>query len=204
MIFKINKVKGYILSNYCHFQHIYKLRKSKKIIIGSSDIYQDGWFASDYPEIDITSIAKCEKYWKKNSKTAFFAEHVWEHLDENEARKAAKCCFYFLHSNGRLRIAVPDGNHTDSAYIDYVKPGGIGSGADDHKILYNIDSLSEIFETIGFRVVPLEYWDSKGNFHKNEWSINWGKVLRSADLDSRNSLSKPLSYTSIIIDCFKN
>jgi predicted SAM-dependent methyltransferase len=202
-MFKVKKIKGYITSHYCHFKHIYKLKTSKKIIIGSSGTFQYGWFSTDYPQIDITSIEQCKKYWKKNSKSAFFAEHVWEHLTQNESKKGAECCYYFLQKKGRVRIAVPDGNHTDSAYIDNVKPGGVGSGAEDHKILFKIDSLSEIFKETGFKVVPLEFWDDMGNFHKKEWETKWGKVLRSRDFDSRNSSQKAPSYSSIIIDCFK-
>ena len=204
MIINYTKLRGYIVSNYFHLKHIYNLRISKKIIIGSSSTFQDGWFATDFPEIDISSITQCEKYWKKNSKAAFFAEHVWEHLSEEESTKAPACCFYFLQKKGRLRIAVPDGNHPDSDYIDYVKPGGTGAGANDHKFLFNIDSLSEIFEKVGFRVIPLEYWDNKRKFHKSEWDIKWGKVSRSAEFDPRNQSNKSLSYTSIIIDCHKD
>ena len=204
MIINFTKLRGYIVSNYYHFKHLYNLRISKKIIIGSSGTFHDGWFATDFPEIDISSITQCEKYWKKNSKAAFLAEHVWEHLSKEEATKGAASCFYFLQKKGRLRIAVPDGNHPDPDYIDYVRPGGTGSGANDHKILFKIDSLTEIFEKVGFRVIPLEHWDNKSNFHKSEWDIKWGKVSRSAEFDPRNQSNKTLSYTSIIIDCHKD
>ena len=90
MIINFTKLRGYIVSNYFHFKHLYNLRISKKIIIGSSGTFHDGWFATDFPEIDISSITQCEKYWGKHSKAAFLAEHVWEHLSKEG------CCILFL------------------------------------------------------------------------------------------------------------
>jgi predicted SAM-dependent methyltransferase len=193
-----------LISNYYHFRHLYQLRHSKKIIIGSSCTFQDGWKSTDFPEIDITSETQCGKYWKKGSKLAFFAEHVWEHLEEDDALKGARNCFNFLQNGGRVRIAVPDGNHPDPSYIEYVKPGGNGAGADDHKCLFTIEVLSQVFENAGLRINPLEYWDKKGNFQKKEWNAEWGKVRRSVNNDERNTLEKPYRYTSLIIDCHKD
>jgi predicted SAM-dependent methyltransferase len=200
----ISKAKGYIVSNFYYLKHQFNLKYSKKIIIGASHTMQNSWFSSDLPEIDITSIEKCSQYWKRNSKVAFLAEHVWEHLDEKSAESGAQCCFYFLKNKGRLRVAVPDGLHPNADYIEKVKPNGTGAGSEDHKVLYTIDSLSKIFRDAGFFIKPLEYWDAKGNFHRRPWNEDWGKINRSADNDSRNTEENPLCYTSIIIDCIKS
>lgn len=199
----LKKIKGYTISNFFHQKHKFHLKYSKKIIIGSCFTYQKGWYATDYPEIDITSIKQCSKYWRKNSKSAFVAEHVWEHLDKDEAIKGAKCCYFFLKRNGRLRIAVPDGNHPDPDYIDHVKPNGIGLGSRDHKFLYTIDNLTQIFRDAGFRVRPLEFWDKRGKFHSVKWNSKWGNISRSLENEKRNTKENPFSYTSIIIDCYK-
>jgi len=200
----ISKIKGYIVSNFYHLKHQYFLKNSKKIIIGSCYTSQKGWFPSDFPEIDITSIVQCAKYWKKNSKLAFVAEHVWEHLEPAQALAGAECCFYFLKKGGRLRIAVPDGYHPNPEYIEYVKPNGFGLGSSDHKVLYNIDSLTEVFKKAKFTVIPLEYWDSQSNFKSTDWDSKWGEISRSAKNDRRNTTQNPLAYTSIIIDCLKD
>ncbi len=197
------KIRGYLVSNFYKQKHNYLLRNSRKIIIGSSYTYINDWFSSDFPEVDITSIKKCSKFWKQNSKDAFLAEHVWEHLDTPDAALGAKCCYYFLKNNGRLRVAVPDGYHPNQDYINQVKPFGSGLGSEDHKVLYNIESLSKIFMDAGFIVKPLEHWDSEGKFHRTKWSNEWGIIRRSADNDSRNTNNNPLTYTSVIIDCFK-
>jgi predicted SAM-dependent methyltransferase len=199
----IKKVKGYLLSNFYYLRHQLYLKYCTKIIIGSGCTQQRGWFSTDLPEIDITSVKKCSKFWKGNSKIAFLAEHVWEHLNEDEAHSGAECCYYFLKNNGRLRIAVPDGFHPNQNYIDQVKPNGNGLGSDDHKILYTVENLSKVFVNIGFEVNPLEYWDSQGNFVQKEWNDQWGRIERSAANDSRNTKDNPLTYTSLIIDCVK-
>lgn len=39
---------------------------------------------------------------------SFLAEHVWEHLTLENAHRAARNCYRYLHPGGRLRLAVPD------------------------------------------------------------------------------------------------
>ena len=131
-----------------------------------------------------------------------FAEHVWEHLTDEQTRLANDNCYRFLKKGGRLRLAVPDGNHPDQDYIDYVKPKGQGWGADDHKILYDYRLMTSRLEKSGFKVRLLEYWDEDGKFHFNEWSNDYGRVKRSSRNDSRNSGGE-LKYTSLIIDAVK-
>ncbi len=107
-----------------------------------------------------------------------------------------------MRSGCRLRIAVPDGFHPDLNYIEYVKPGGTGFGSDDHKVLYNYESLTNILEKAGFQIKLLEYWDEKGEFHFQDWLSADGYVERSRLYDPRNQ-DGTLSYTSLIIDAIK-
>jgi predicted SAM-dependent methyltransferase len=101
-----------------------------------------------------------------------------------------------------LRIAVPDGFHPDPDYIEYVRPGGTGAGADDHKVLYNYKLLSEQLRRAGFEVTLLEYWDENGDFHFRPWSSRDGYISRSRDHDERNQ-NGTLAYTSLIVDAIK-
>jgi len=87
------------------------------------------------------------------------AEHVWEAFDIEESLVAARNCFRFLKPGGYLRVAVPDGNHPNPLYIADVRPGGSGSGAEDHKFLYTHSTLSTVFESAGLKVNLLEYFD---------------------------------------------
>jgi len=142
------------------------------------------------------------RYWKPNSIKAFVAEHVWEHLTESEAIQANANCYEFLRAGGRLRIAVPDGFHPEPGYIEYVRPGGTGLGSDDHKVLYNYQSLKKLLEQAGFIVQLLEYWDEHGHFYFKEWSSKDGHIRRSKRYDPRNQ-NRSLAYTSLIADAIK-
>ena len=130
------------------------------------------------------------------------AEHVWEHLTHSEGKIAAGYCYRFLKKDGYLRIAVPDGNHPSHEYIEMVRVGGKGCGSDDHKILYDQNSLSELLTSCGFLVNLIEYFDSEGDFHSKEWDPAKGMIHRSANNDSRNTNGQ-LVYTSLIIDAVK-
>ncbi|MFO7736573.1 MAG: hypothetical protein R6W70_10245 [bacterium] len=115
---------------------------------------------------------------------------------------AGKICFKYLEKGGYLRVAVPDGFHPDEKYIESVKPGGNGRGADSHKVLYNYKSFKRIFKITGFEVKLLEYFDEDGIFHFNDWSPDEGMIKRSKRFDERNGKDN-LAYTSIIMDCYK-
>lgn len=179
-----------------------RIKLAKKIIIGSAGISDKAWIETDEDSLNVLKRDDFLRYWKPNSRIAFLAEHVWEHLNENEAEKANANCFEFLKSGGRLRIAVPDGFHTDPNYIEYVRPGGIGAGSEDHKILYNYKLMTQKLEKAGFEVKLLEYWDEHRKFHFKKWDSKYGKVRRSKLYDPRNQ-DGSLTYTSLIIDAIK-
>ena len=143
-----------------------------------------------------------KKFFSPNSIDAMLSEHVLEHLTEEQALKALKNSYEYLKQGGYYRIAVPDGNHPEPSYIDYVNVDGTGPGSDDHKVLYTYNSLKNILEKVGFEVQPLEYFDEDGTFHYSEWSVEQGTIMRSKRFDDRNK-NKPLSYTSIIVDAYK-
>lgn len=184
------------------YAQLFRIKNGKKIVIGSAGIHQKGWILTDKTILDVTDRNNFLKYWKPESRVAFFAEHVWEHLTDYDVQKANMNCFEFLKSDGRLRIAVPDGYNTNKDYIEKVRPGGSGLGADDHKILYDYKLLSSNLKNTGFRVELLEYWDEKGNFHFKDWDIKYGYVRRSSRFDDRNKDGK-LNYTSLIVDAIK-
>lgn len=177
-------------------------QRPTKIVIGAAGIFQRGWIPTDIEFLNILKHNDWKRYFSKNSIDAMLAEHVWEHLTKKDGVLAAKLCFEYLKCGGYLRVAVPDGFFPDSKYIEWVKPGGTGPGAYDHKILYNYRTFKEIFELAGFRVDLLEYFCEKGEFHYREWSPEEGFVHRSRRFDNRNS-EDTINYTSIIIDAWK-
>ncbi len=173
-----------------------------KIVIGSSGKYQKDWIRSEKEFLDLLKEDDWNKYFQKGEISNLLAEHVWEHLSLEEGKKAASICYKYLKRGGKLRIAVPDGYHNSSNYIEQVKPGGFGISADDHKILYNHENLRSLLEKEGFKINLLEYFDGKKNFHSQKWDIHEGMIRRSLKYDHRNKDGKP-RYTSIIIDAIK-
>ncbi|MEP6959462.1 MAG: methyltransferase domain-containing protein [Nitrospirota bacterium] len=175
---------------------------SVRIIVGASEDRYDGWIATDKTVLDLLQEADWAYYFTSNPIDAILAEHVWEHLDCEGAIIAAQNCFTHLKPGGYIRVAVPDGLHPDEDYIDRVRPGGSGLGSDDHHVLYTYRTLQTVFESVGFQVTLLEYFDERGTFHEEEWSPADGMITRSARFDSRN-FAGDLRYTSIILDARK-
>jgi len=173
-----------------------------RIVIGASGICDEGWIETDIEYLNLLNPKHWETYFQKDSIDAILAEHVWEHLTPEQGLAAARKCFEYLRPGGYLRVAVPDGFFPDPKYIEYVRPGGSGAGADDHKVLYDHITFSELFTKAGFRVEPLEYHDSKGVFHFVEWKTADGTIFRSKRFDDRNTDVK-LGYTSVILDAYK-
>lgn len=179
------------------------INKKAKFNVGAGDVDLGGeWFPTDIDVLNLTSEQDWKRFLWFNKLDNIVAEHVWEHLNEVDTILANRFCFKFLKKNGTMRLAVPDGFHPDKSYIDYVKPGGHGAGADDHKILYTYKTMKERLETVGFQVKLLEYWDEEGKFHFNEWSDEEGRINRSKRYDERNRMGE-LKYTSLIVDAIK-
>lgn len=197
-------VAGILKQPYSLFQlTTYDRTKPVKMVVGSMFSLYKGWIHSDIETLNLLKKSDWDKYFTENSIDRILAEHVWEHLTPDEGQLAFNNCYYYLKPGGVLRVAVPDGFNPSEEYINYVKPGGTGNGADDHKLLYNYKIMSGFLENAGFEVKLLEYFDENGQFHKSPWSPEDGMIRRSADHDSRNQGGK-LGYTSLIIDAHKN
>jgi predicted SAM-dependent methyltransferase len=173
-----------------------------RIIVGAAEDSYEGWIATEKDQLSLLQEADWAYHFESNPVDAILAEHVWEHLDCSAAIVAAQNCFKYLKPGGYMRVAVPDGLHPDDGYIDHVKPGGSGAGADDHRVLYTYRTLKTVYELVGFEVLLLEYFDERGTFHYLDWSPTDGMITRSKRFDSRNR-TRELAYTSIILDARK-
>ena len=192
---------------YTFIQSDYKLKRLAKlsplrIIIGAGGKSGEGWISTEVQCLNLLNPKHWERYFDKNSIDAILAEHVWEHLTIDEGLVAAKQCYQYLKFGGYLRVAVPDGFHQDPEYIEKVRINGTGPGADDHKVLYNYKTFSDLFERAGFKVELLEYFDSNKEFHCLDWDETKGRIGRSKKFDLRNK-SGELKYTSLILDARK-
>lgn len=181
----------------------YDRTKPVKVVVGSMYSLFKGWIHTDIETLNLLVKSDWDKYFPENSIDKILAEHVWEHLTPDQGKLAFQHCYTYLKPGGFLRVAVPDGFNPSEEYINYVKPGGTGNGADDHKILYTYQIMSGFLTKIGFKVNLLEYFDENGQFHKAPWNPEDGMVRRSADHDDRNKDGK-LGYTSLIIDAYKS
>lgn len=178
-----------------------------KVIIGGGDVkFDKDWIITNVEELDVENSVDWYFLFEDKKADNLFAEHVWEHLANPE--RAIRNCYDYLRSGGVLRIAVPDGLHPSQYYIDSVKPGGTGAGADDHKYLYNYNNLSKMLEKAGFKVELVEFWNEHKTFSAQaKESIDRGIVKRSLKYDERNldsSGTKSPNYTSLIIDAIKS
>ena len=161
-----------------------------KIIIGAGNTTYAGWLATQENQLNVLNIADFEKQFQEESIDAMLAEHVWEHMTEQEGIQAAKNCYAFLKSGGYIRCAVPDRNFRNEWYQNMVQIGGNGSPdhpAYTHKIVYDYKKLKSVFESAGFEVEILEYCDEQGLFHYKYWNEADGKIGRSFRFDTRNS-----------------
>jgi len=201
----IKKILGTIRSIYRKLKVIFFVGTDRelKLIIGAASTNMPGWLSTDETFLDLTNDNNWSSLFKKSSIDSIFAEHVWEHLTEKQALIATNNSFEYLKSGGVMRIAVPDGFHPSEHYIQEVKPGGTGSGAYDHKVLYTYKELRNLFKSVGFEVRLLEYFDENSELQTVEWSDDNGKVLRSVKNDVRNQNGQ-VNYSSVIIDAIKS
>ncbi len=176
----------------------------RRIVIGSSGLHDRGWIPSDIEYLDLLKPETWARYFEPGAIRCLLAEHVWEHLSEADGLKAARTCFTYLQPGGYLRLAVPDGFHPSSEYQSWVKVGGASPGqiTNNHLVLYNYHTITDLLERAGFRVELYEFYDEQGEFHYRPWSREQGTIRRTLHLDPRNRGGKPV-FTSIMLDAFK-
>ena len=195
---------------------VYRLRREKikfpvmlgtpvKIIIGAAMTYQVGWYSTNEQWLDLTS----EKDWKKVFKGKVLvvnalAEHVFEHLTEEEIKQALQFLRSHMPPGGRIRIAVPDGYHPDPIYIKHIGIAGIGPDAADHKQLLNKDKLCCYLKDAGFVAEMLEGYLSNGELVQKSIDPSGGLVIRSRSnpktMDSKEGWDFVDANTSLIVD----
>lgn len=196
------KIKSYL--EYIKFKNnIKNFRKKNKdilLVVGAGDTKYNFWISTNYPWFNISKIDTFNRYFKGREVSKILAEHVFEHLTLEDGIKSIKNLKTILKPQGKIRIAVPDGYNPNKDYINHVKPGGTGAGADDHKILYDYKSIKKLFDD-DFKINYLEYFNEFGKFVSNEWINDEknGYIKRSRLEDKRNSKDE-IKFNSIILD----
>lgn len=171
-----------------------------QIVLGAGPTKFPGWFQTDKEILDVTSPRDWAELFEPNSIDALLSEHMLEHLTEEEARVALGECFRYLKPGGLFRIAVPDGNRRDAAYVAEAAPPN-----DGHQVFYTIDTLTAALQRAGFKTTALEYFDADENFHSNPWDEKEGLIQRSVRFDKQQEFRRgDLFYTSVIVDARKS
>ncbi|HEX8491241.1 MAG TPA: methyltransferase domain-containing protein [Pyrinomonadaceae bacterium] len=169
------------------------------VVLGAGTTDYKGWFGTHLETLDITSPRDWRNLFAPESIDRLLTEHVLEHLSEEECRIAVAECYRYLKRGGLLRIAVPDGYRRDAAYVAEASPP-----KDGHKVLFTVDTLVPLLESVGFRATPLEYFDAEEKFHAEEWDESDGFIKRSVRFDTQEDFKRgELFYTSLIVDARK-
>jgi len=169
------------------------------IVVGAGGTQFTGWISTDVDALDITLPLNWVRLFKQNSIDRLLAEHVFEHLSEEQCLVALRTSFLYLKPGGVFRIAVPDGNRKDIDYVSEVAPP-----KDGHQILFTIDKLVNMLQHVGYKTVALEYFDSDEKFHFSPWNQEDGFIQRSFRFDTQENFRRgDLCYTSLIIDGIK-
>jgi len=169
------------------------------VLIGSGTTTFNGWITTDRGVLDITSGEDWGNLFQPNSIDRLLAEHVLEHLSEDDCRLALHEAYRHLKVGGLFRIAVPDGHRRDPAYLAEVSPPNAG-----HQMLYNLETLTELVTSVGFSVTPLEYFDADEQFHSVLWDETDGHIQRSIRFDTQVDFKRDnLFFTSLILDARK-
>lgn len=172
-----------------------------KIIVGAGGKTLGGFISTEQSSMDITRLDHFRPYAAKGPIRVILMEHVLEHLTYDQGLLAVHNCRESLQDGGAVLVAVPDGMHRSREYLEWVKPGGTGPGSEDHKILYDYQSLSLLLIRAGFSEVTLfEWWDDQGVFHYRPYDEEkFGRIDRSYRHDHRNKPENPYAYTSLIV-----
>ncbi len=175
----------------------------RRIVVGAGKKQRyEGW---EHTDVGVLNLLKRSDWLRLGSPgflDAILAEHVWEHLTQEEGREAARLCCEFLKPGGYLRMAVPDGGNPRPDYIARVRPGGTGPGAHDHKVLYTYRTLCAMLKEVGFEPRLLEYYDEQGELHCQDWSSKDGHIMRTSRTDERNA-DGVIRFTSLLVDACK-
>lgn len=198
LILKLRRYRWYILGRRKIKKKIRQAAATReiKIIIGNGGTLYSDWIATDIPHFDITKESDWNYFFSNHKIDKLLAEHVLEHLQEQDVEAILKYASVFLKRSGTFRIAVPDAYHPSEKYIALTKPPYHG-----HKSFWNYAALKRIAEKNNFTVRFLEYYDENKIFHQNPYSNDDGYIARS----KLNNFSWDMvpGYTSLIIDLIK-
>ena len=163
-------------------------------------------------QIDYSQINFEPFYFKKGDKLNFkdnffehvFSEHFFEHLFLDESINLFKEIYRILKPRGVMRTVVPD---ADLRPV----PERVGFPGDQcgwldqrkHKTRWSIYSLSPILELIGFKVIPIKYYDYEGYLYDKLDNLPLLDHKGLLDLEILSESRHIKRANSLIIDAVK-
>lgn len=169
-----------------------------KLNIGSGTVEIPGWINLDLPFFDLRNDKLWRSFFNGLQFDRIVMEHVLEHLTQQEVETALSLARKHMGPQSVIRIAVPDKNHPNPKYIEYVKPGGTGAGSHDHKSFWNLNDFEQLCVRLDLQVFPLEHYDSSGQLKMTELDEANGPIFRTARRANKNH---PIEdYSSLIVD----
>ena len=163
-----------------------------QLVIGAKETTYPGWQSTDLRAPDAPLDVRRRGDWSRafppESIDRIVAEHMLEHMTMPEALAALCNAREFLKPGGRIRVAVPDAFNPDPVYQEHSRPGGRGQAwarlffyapdEPEHKTHFNYKTLSALMERAGLAPQLVEWFDERGQFHRNPWSLDDGPVRR--------------------------
>jgi len=164
-----------------------------KIILGSGNTTYDSWISTDLPHFDILREKDWAYFFSENTIDNLLAEHVLEHLTEEDVALVLNLSYKYLKNGGCFRIAVPDKNNPDEKYIEEVKPTGKNAKW-GHLSFWNFKDFLKLKESKKYDIYFVEYFNDEKKFISKNYTNKNGTVQRRT-----NNGKEP----SLIIDLIK-
>jgi len=196
-----------------------------RLNIGAGRTRYKGWISVEKYALDITRPEDFSYFFGHKKISKILLEHVVEHIQQEDFLEFLTHVKINLVPGATIRIAVPDAYHPSEYVRELTKPGGLEPGADDHKVFYSIDLMTDIASKHGYTIKPIEFFDSKGFFHTDIDSWNNGyisrcstnyegrftsnkdefaKLIETTPADLRHQfIDNSISYTSLFVDFIK-
>lgn len=193
-----------------------------RLNVGAGGTRYSGWISIEKEILDITKPDDFSYFFAQKKISKILAEHVVEHIYEEEFSNFLCFVKEYLEPMASIRIAVPDAYHPSIYVHELTKPGGLEPGADDHKVFYSIDLLREVALKANYIIHPVEFFDEEGLFHSNikDWNngyisrssleykgrftssaVEYNKMYESIPTHLREQfVDKEITYTSLIVD----
>jgi len=150
------------------------------------------WTAARLSCVDLTWYAR---FLTKRAPN-FLIEHQLQTLPFAQQLDVLVFCRHALATGGRVRIALPDGNHPSPAYQALLARSGVSGRP-------TLEGWTWILERLGFLVRVVEGYRRDGSFVAADPDFDlYGPVRRSSRLDPRGT-DPALRMSALILDAVK-